>query len=135
MLIVHCPVCGAEGDETDFHYGGEAHIRRPATHDPANVSDAEQRDYLFMRRNPEGPAFRALALRPRLRQVVSCGARHGDHGVQGDLRHQRIAAARMDGSGDRRMGAILQGEASRAPARRSIRMSGKPYRLPPGAAG
>ena len=57
MLIVHCPVCGAEGDETDFHYGGEAHIRRPATEDPASVSDAAQRDYLFMRRNPKGLHF------------------------------------------------------------------------------
>jgi sarcosine oxidase, subunit delta len=57
MLLVHCPVCGAEGDETDFHYGGEAHLRRPATHDPAHVSDAEQRDYLFMRRNPKGLHF------------------------------------------------------------------------------
>ena len=57
MLIVHCPVCGAEGDETDFHYGGEAYIRRPATSDPANVSDEAQRDYLFLRRNPKGLHF------------------------------------------------------------------------------
>src|SRR5689334_11333693 len=57
MLLVHCPVCGAEGDETDFHYGGEAHLRRPASHDPAHVSDAEQRDYLFMRHNPKGLHF------------------------------------------------------------------------------
>ena len=34
-----------------------AHLRRPATHDPAHVSDAEQRDYLFMRRNPKGLHF------------------------------------------------------------------------------
>ncbi len=39
MLLVKCPVCGSEGDETDFHAGGQAHISRPATHDPANVSD------------------------------------------------------------------------------------------------
>ena len=57
MLIVHCPVCGAQGDESDFHYGGEAHIKRPASEDPANVSDAAQRDYLFMRRNPKGLHF------------------------------------------------------------------------------
>jgi sarcosine oxidase, subunit delta len=57
MLIVHCPVCGAEGDETDFHYGGEAHISRPATHDAANVSGEAQRDYLFLRRNPKGLHF------------------------------------------------------------------------------
>ena len=57
MLVVKCPVCGAEGDETDFRAGGQAHIRRPATHDPANVTDAEQRDYLFIRINPKGLHF------------------------------------------------------------------------------
>jgi sarcosine oxidase subunit delta len=57
MLTLTCPVCGATGDETDFHGGGEAHIRRPATHDPNNISDEAQRDYLFMRRNPKGLHF------------------------------------------------------------------------------
>jgi sarcosine oxidase subunit delta len=57
MLVVKCPVCGAEGDETDFHAGGQAHIRRPASHDPAHVTDAEQRDYLFIRINPKGLHF------------------------------------------------------------------------------
>jgi len=57
MLIVHCPVCGIEGDETDFHCGGQAHIARPATSDPANITDTEQRDYLFMRFNPKGLHF------------------------------------------------------------------------------
>ena len=57
MLIVHCPVGGAEGDETDFHCGGQAHIRRPASHDPHNITDEEQRDYLFMRFNPKGLHF------------------------------------------------------------------------------
>jgi sarcosine oxidase subunit delta len=57
MLLVHCPVCGAEGDETDFHGGGQAHVRRPATHDPANISDEAQRDYLFIRHNPRGLHF------------------------------------------------------------------------------
>ena len=45
-----------------------------------------------MRRNPEGPAFRALALRPRLRQVVPRRPRHRDHGVQRrHLRHHGAA--------------------------------------------
>jgi sarcosine oxidase subunit delta len=57
MLLITCPVCGAEGDETDFHAGGEAHIARPATSDPTNISDAAQRDYLFMRKNPKGLHF------------------------------------------------------------------------------
>lgn len=57
MLIIQCPVCGAEGDETDFHCGGQAHIARPATSDPHNISDGNQRDYLFMRFNPKGLHF------------------------------------------------------------------------------
>lgn len=57
MLLIKCHVCQAEGDETDFHYGGEAHIRRPSTDDPLHVTDAEQRDYLFMRHNPKGLHF------------------------------------------------------------------------------
>jgi sarcosine oxidase, subunit delta len=57
MLVIHCPVCGVEGDETDFHYGGEAHIVRPATHDPESVTDEAQRDYLFIRKNPRGLHF------------------------------------------------------------------------------
>jgi sarcosine oxidase subunit delta len=57
MLILKCPVCGVEGEETDFHYGHEAHIARPATSDPENISDAQQADYLFMRRNPKGLHF------------------------------------------------------------------------------
>ena len=54
MLLIKCPVCGVEGDETDFHYGGEAHVRRPASDHPDRVSDGEQRVYLFMRKNPSG---------------------------------------------------------------------------------
>ena len=54
MLSITCPVCGVEGDETDFHYGGEAHIVRPATMDPEKVSDDAQRDYLYIRKNPRG---------------------------------------------------------------------------------
>ena len=57
MLIIQCPVCGVEGDETDFHCGGQAHIARPATSDPHNIKDGEQRDYLFMRFNPKGLHF------------------------------------------------------------------------------
>ena len=57
MLLITCPVCGLEADETEFHAGGEAHIKRPASTDPANVSDEAQRDYLFIRENPRGIAF------------------------------------------------------------------------------
>lgn len=56
MLLLTCPVCGLEADETEFHAGGEAHIKRPASADPASVSDKAQRDYLFVRKNPRGIA-------------------------------------------------------------------------------
>ena len=57
MLLITCPVCGAEGDETDFHAGGQAHTPRPATADPANILAEQQRDYLFIRLNPKGLHF------------------------------------------------------------------------------
>ena len=51
MLLIHCPWCG-DRDESEFSYGGEAGIARPA--DPDKLSDAEWADYLFMRANPRG---------------------------------------------------------------------------------
>ncbi len=57
MLLIKCPVCGVEGEECDFHYGGQAHIARPASTDPENISNEQQRDYLFMRHNPKGLHF------------------------------------------------------------------------------
>ena len=51
MLLIECPWCGAR-DETEFSYGGEADIARPA--DPYVLSDAEWADYLFMRKNAKG---------------------------------------------------------------------------------
>ena len=50
MLLIACPHCGPR-PETEFHCGGEAHIRRP---DPATASDADWAAYLFLRRNPRG---------------------------------------------------------------------------------
>ncbi len=54
MLLIKCPVCGCEGDETDFHYGGEAHIQRPASSNPGKVGAEAQCDYLYVRKNPRG---------------------------------------------------------------------------------
>ncbi len=51
MLQIDCPWCG-QRDETEFDYGGEAHIARPQAAD--EPSDREWADYLFMRRNPKG---------------------------------------------------------------------------------
>lgn len=51
MLLIPCPWCG-ERDESEFSYGGEAHIVRPL--DPDALSDKEWGDYLFFRKNTKG---------------------------------------------------------------------------------
>ena len=51
MLRIHCPVCGLR-DETEFTYGGDATVRRPAMDDP---EPAHWLDYVFKRDNPRGP--------------------------------------------------------------------------------
>jgi len=51
MLYIQCPWCGWR-DESEFTYGGEAHIERPE--DPDALTDAEWADYLFMRSNTLG---------------------------------------------------------------------------------
>ena len=50
MLLIECPWCGAR-DESEFAYGGEAHVVRP---DPDAATDEEWADYLFYRKNPKG---------------------------------------------------------------------------------
>jgi heterotetrameric sarcosine oxidase delta subunit len=52
MLLIACPYCG-ERDETEFHYGGQAHVAYPA--DPEALTDTEWAEYLFVRANPKGP--------------------------------------------------------------------------------
>ena len=49
MLRIPCPWCGIR-DETEFRFGGEAHVERPGL----EVSDAAWADYLFNRENPKG---------------------------------------------------------------------------------
>jgi heterotetrameric sarcosine oxidase delta subunit len=51
MLSVECPWCGPR-DETEFHYGGQAHVPYPA--DPDALDDAAWARYLFVRENPKG---------------------------------------------------------------------------------
>lgn len=51
MLLINCPWCG-ERAESEFSYGGEAGIVRPAK--PDELSDAEWADYVFNRKNPKG---------------------------------------------------------------------------------
>lgn len=51
MLMIPCPWCGLR-DESEFQYGGEAHIARPK--DPDALSDEQWADYLFNRTNTRG---------------------------------------------------------------------------------
>ena len=64
MLLIPCPYCGAR-EETEFTYGGEAHIARPL--DPDKLSDAEWGDYVFMRSNPKGVHHE------QWRHAIGCG--------------------------------------------------------------
>ncbi len=63
MLLLKCPCCGVEGEETEFHCGGEAHIRRHAT----GSTDGEFASYMFERKNPKAVVFE------RWRHVFGCG--------------------------------------------------------------
>ena len=64
MLRIPCPCCGIEGDESEFSYGGEAHIARP---DGETASDMEWAEYLSVRNNPMGPHLE------RWRHAIGCG--------------------------------------------------------------
>ncbi|GHB17142.1 sarcosine oxidase subunit delta [Pseudovibrio japonicus] len=52
MLLIDCPYCKEKLPELEFEYAGQAHIARPEH--PAEQSDAEWRDYLFIRSNVRG---------------------------------------------------------------------------------
>ena len=51
MLLIPCPNCGPR-DETEFHYGGQAHIAYPEN--PNELNDREWAEYLFYRDNTKG---------------------------------------------------------------------------------
>ncbi|RSM50453.1 sarcosine oxidase subunit delta [Actinoplanes sp. ATCC 53533] len=51
MLLLTCPWCGPR-DETEYHYGGQSHVAYPGN--PADLTDAEWGEYLFVRDNPKG---------------------------------------------------------------------------------
>ena len=51
MLLIQCPYCG-ERPESEFAYGGEAHIARPVA--PSELTDEQWATFLYMRRNTKG---------------------------------------------------------------------------------
>ena len=63
MLILKCPYCGVDADETELAPGGEAHLKR---HGP-DSSDDDFQSYLFQRENPRGVHFE------RWRHAHGCG--------------------------------------------------------------
>lgn len=63
MLILHCPYCGIDAEETELAPGGEAHLKRFGP----GSSDEEFHDYLFARENPRGVHFE------RWRHANGCG--------------------------------------------------------------
>lgn len=50
MLLLTCPCCGIDADETELAPGGEAHLTRFGP----GSSDDEFEQYLFLRDNPKG---------------------------------------------------------------------------------
>ena len=63
MLILTCPCCQVTAEETEFHGGGEAHLKRIG---PGGSEEDFER-YLFMRENPKGVHLE------RWRHVYGCG--------------------------------------------------------------
>lgn len=84
MLLITCPWCGPR-DEVEFHYGGEAHLARPA--DPAALDDSGWSDFLFMRNNPKG-LFRE-------RWVHAAGCRRWFNAVRDTVSHRILAVYRV----------------------------------------
>ncbi|MEK6205788.1 MAG: sarcosine oxidase subunit delta [Amylibacter sp.] len=63
MLLLTCPYCGVDADETELTPGGEAHLTRHG----AGATDDDFEAYLFMRKNPKGVHFE------RWRHAFGCG--------------------------------------------------------------
>lgn len=63
MLILTCPYCGIDADETELTPGGQAHLKR---YGPGS-SDEDFTAYLFDRTNPKGVHFE------RWRHSYGCG--------------------------------------------------------------
>ncbi len=73
MQLITCPWCGAR-EETEFHYGGQAHVAYPV--DPAALTDAEWAAVRVLPRQPQGPVQRAVGAFGRVPALVQRAARH-----------------------------------------------------------
>lgn len=63
MLLLTCPCCGIAAEETEFHPGGEAHLKRFGP----GAADADFDAYMFARQNPRGVHLE------RWRHAYGCG--------------------------------------------------------------
>lgn len=63
MLLLTCPYCGVDADETELSPGGEAHLKR---YGPGSDDDAFE-EYMFLRDNPRGVHLE------RWRHAYGCG--------------------------------------------------------------
>jgi heterotetrameric sarcosine oxidase delta subunit len=85
MLLISCPWCGPR-DETEFHYGGQAHVAYPS--DPHALTDAQWAKYVFVRDNPSGPFAE--------RWCHSVGCRRWFNAVRDTVTHELVAVYRID---------------------------------------
>ncbi|SDD70400.1 sarcosine oxidase subunit delta [Rhodospira trueperi] len=84
MLLIECPWCGSR-EEPEFHYGGQAHVARPA--DPSALSDADWAAYVFLRDNPKGVFAE--------RWCHSAGCRRWFNVLRDTVSHRVLAVYRM----------------------------------------
>ncbi len=84
MLIIPCPYCGPR-NETEFTYGGQAHVARPK--DPEAASDEEWAAYVFLRDNTKGPF--------RERWVHAHGCRRWFNVVRDTVSYEILAAYKV----------------------------------------
>ncbi|MFC6063163.1 sarcosine oxidase subunit delta [Streptomyces ochraceiscleroticus] len=85
MLRIDCPWCGPR-DETEFHYGGQAHVPFPA--DPHALDDRQWAEYVFYRDNPKGPFAE--------RWMHATGCRRWFNAVRDTATYQVLATYRLN---------------------------------------
>lgn len=99
MLRIPCPWCGPR-DETEFGYGGQAHLKRPDN--PDALDDAAWADFLFMRDNPQGPFVE--------RWVHSHGCRRWFNLVRDTATDRIVASYRPDETPPEAVKMVLKGQ-------------------------
>jgi heterotetrameric sarcosine oxidase delta subunit len=84
MQLIVCPWCGAR-EETEFHYGGQAHVSYPEN--AAETSDVDWAHYVFFRDNQKGPLAE--------RWVHAAGCRRWFNAVRDTSTHEFLTVYKM----------------------------------------